>query len=170
MNYYESDSPPAGVAEGESLTVEQAIANLHSQDYSLRYYAAWWVGRFRVKEPAAIAALIAARRTDIASLRTVAGDLNHQTLSEYHKTTPITDSLNPTDAIASLTKIPQCHFSGGKDKIVPPFVASEFVGSINQAKFGCAKQIILPDNTHHQSWEKQWPTLLKEPLICTPKN
>lgn len=60
MNYYESDSPPAGVAEGESLTVEQAIANLHSQDYSLRYYAAWWVGRFRVKEPAAIAALIAA--------------------------------------------------------------------------------------------------------------
>ena len=60
MDYYESDSPPAGVAEGESLTVEQAIANLHSQDYSLRYYAAWWVGRFRVKEPAAIAALIAA--------------------------------------------------------------------------------------------------------------
>ncbi|MEP6518212.1 HEAT repeat domain-containing protein [Microcoleus vaginatus] len=60
MNYYESDSPPAGVAEGESLTVEQAIANLHSQDYSLRYYAAWWIGRFRVKEPAAIAALIAA--------------------------------------------------------------------------------------------------------------
>jgi len=60
MDYYESDSPPAGVAEGESLTVEQAIANLHCQDYSLRYYAAWWVGRFRVKEPAAIAALIAA--------------------------------------------------------------------------------------------------------------
>jgi len=60
MDYYESDSPPAGVAEGESLTVEQAIANLHSQDYSLRYYAAWWIGRFRVKEPAAIAALIAA--------------------------------------------------------------------------------------------------------------
>ncbi len=60
MDYYESDSPPPGVSEGESLTVEQAIANLHSQDYSLRYYAAWWVGRFRVKEPAAIAALIAA--------------------------------------------------------------------------------------------------------------
>ncbi|MEG4577827.1 HEAT repeat domain-containing protein [Microcoleus sp. N3A4] len=58
VDYYESDSPPAGVTGGESLTIEQAIANLHSQDYSLRYYAAWWVGRFRVKEPAAIAALI----------------------------------------------------------------------------------------------------------------
>ena len=72
MDYYESDSPPAGVAEGESLTVEQAIANLHSQDYSLRYYAAWWVGRFRVKEPAAIAALIAALQEE--SEQTKIGD------------------------------------------------------------------------------------------------
>lgn len=72
MDYYESDSPPTGVAEGESLTVEQAIANLHSQDYSLRYYAAWWIGRFRVKEPAAIAALIAALQEE--SEQTKIGD------------------------------------------------------------------------------------------------
>jgi phycocyanobilin lyase alpha subunit len=72
VDYYESDSPPAGVAEGESLTVEQAIANLHSQDYSLRYYAAWWIGRFRVKEPAAIAALIAALQEE--SEQTKIGD------------------------------------------------------------------------------------------------
>ncbi len=42
------------------LTVEQAIANLKHEDLSLRYYAAWWLGRFRVTEPAAIKALIAA--------------------------------------------------------------------------------------------------------------
>ncbi|PSB14579.1 phycocyanobilin lyase [filamentous cyanobacterium Phorm 46] len=72
MDFYESDSPPAGVADGESLTVEQAIANLHSQDYSLRYYAAWWVGRFRVKEPAAISALIAALQEE--SEQTKIGD------------------------------------------------------------------------------------------------
>lgn len=72
IDYYESDSPPPGIAEGESLTVEQAIANLHSQDYSLRYYAAWWIGRFRVKEPAAIAALIAALQEE--SEQTKIGD------------------------------------------------------------------------------------------------
>ncbi len=72
MDYYESDSPPPGVSEGESLTVEQAIASLHSQDYSLRYYAAWWIGRFRVKEPAAIAALIAALQEE--SEQTKIGD------------------------------------------------------------------------------------------------
>jgi phycocyanobilin lyase alpha subunit len=71
MDYYESDAAPAG-ADGESLTVEQAIANLHSPDYSLRYYAAWWVGRFRVKEPAAIAALIAALQEE--SEQTKIGD------------------------------------------------------------------------------------------------
>jgi phycocyanobilin lyase alpha subunit len=45
----------------ESLTVEQAIANLQqTADPSLRYYAAWWLGRFRVAEPTAIAALTTA--------------------------------------------------------------------------------------------------------------
>lgn len=45
----------------EELTVEQAIANLQQeQDLSLRYYAAWWLGKFRVGDPQAIAALVAA--------------------------------------------------------------------------------------------------------------
>lgn len=42
----------------ESLTLEEAIANLRSEDASLRYYAAWWVGRFRVDLPEVIEALI----------------------------------------------------------------------------------------------------------------
>lgn len=44
--------------EASSLTVEQAIANLRGPDLGLRYYAAWWLGRFRVATPEAIAALI----------------------------------------------------------------------------------------------------------------
>lgn len=48
-------------AQGESLTVDQAIANLcQTEDLGLRYYAAWWLGRFRVSEPAAIDALLVA--------------------------------------------------------------------------------------------------------------
>jgi phycocyanobilin lyase alpha subunit len=43
-----------------ALTVEQAIANLQHEDLSLRYYAAWWLGKFRVSEPAAVSGLIAA--------------------------------------------------------------------------------------------------------------
>ncbi|MGG6296964.1 HEAT repeat domain-containing protein [Leptolyngbya sp. AN02str] len=47
---------PAG--DESSLTVEQAIANLRGSDLGLRYYAAWWLGRFRVSTPEAIDALI----------------------------------------------------------------------------------------------------------------
>jgi phycocyanobilin lyase subunit alpha len=42
------------------LTPEQAIANLHSPDTSLRYYAAWWLGKFRVHSPEAVNSLMAA--------------------------------------------------------------------------------------------------------------
>ncbi len=42
-------------------TVEQAIANLQQKDdLGIRYYAAWWLGKFRVREPLAINALIEA--------------------------------------------------------------------------------------------------------------
>jgi phycocyanobilin lyase subunit alpha len=56
-NFDELDAPP--VAGGEQpLTIDQAIANLQGQDSGLRYYAAWWLGRFRVRTPEAIDALI----------------------------------------------------------------------------------------------------------------
>jgi phycocyanobilin lyase alpha subunit len=54
MNFAENTEP----ISGESLTLEQAIANLRHEDLSLRYYAAWWIGRFRVREPEAVQALI----------------------------------------------------------------------------------------------------------------
>lgn len=47
--------------EPEQLTVEQAIANLQQkEDLGARYYAAWWLGKFRIKETEAIAALLMA--------------------------------------------------------------------------------------------------------------
>ena len=47
--------------EAEQLTVEQAIANLkQKEDLGARYYAAWWLGKFRITEPEAIATLLIA--------------------------------------------------------------------------------------------------------------
>jgi phycocyanobilin lyase alpha subunit len=47
-------------ATSPQLTVEGAIANLRGSDLSLRYYAAWWLGKFRISEPAVVDALIEA--------------------------------------------------------------------------------------------------------------
>ncbi|MEH2194035.1 MAG: HEAT repeat domain-containing protein [Nostoc sp.] len=57
---FEDLSPTGDNADGGSLTVEQAIANLESADLGLRFYAAWWLGRFRIGEPAAVTGLIKA--------------------------------------------------------------------------------------------------------------
>lgn len=46
------------VQETQQLTVEEAIANLRHPDTSLRYYAAWWLGKFRVHSPEAVEVLI----------------------------------------------------------------------------------------------------------------
>lgn len=47
--------------EAEQLTVAQAIANLkQKEDLGARYYAAWWLGKFRIKESEAIAVLLEA--------------------------------------------------------------------------------------------------------------
>lgn len=47
-------------SQAVALTAEQAIANLTHPDLSLRYYAAWWLGKYRVQNPVAIEGLIAA--------------------------------------------------------------------------------------------------------------
>lgn len=46
------------MAEGEQLTIEQAIANLTGADIGMRLYSAWWLGRFRVNHPQAIDRLV----------------------------------------------------------------------------------------------------------------
>ncbi|MEL7036037.1 MAG: HEAT repeat domain-containing protein [Cyanobacteria bacterium J06592_8] len=48
----------------EMLTTQQAIANLQHEELGRRYYAAWWLGRFRVCEPEAVDALLAALEDD----------------------------------------------------------------------------------------------------------
>lgn len=45
----------------QAITPEVAIANLRqTEDLGSRYYAAWWLGRFRVQDPNAVEALIEA--------------------------------------------------------------------------------------------------------------
>ena len=56
----EPNPDPDSETNSPSLTVEQAIANLTHEDLGLRYYAAWWLGKFQIKTPAASEALLVA--------------------------------------------------------------------------------------------------------------
>jgi len=54
------NTEPEEIQYAEPLTVEQAIAHLKGEDTSLRFYAAWWFGKFKVATPEIIRLLIAA--------------------------------------------------------------------------------------------------------------
>jgi phycocyanobilin lyase alpha subunit len=56
----ETSGEEYSVENAPNLTPEIAIANLQSSDLSLRYYAAWWLGKFRISQPEALDALIRA--------------------------------------------------------------------------------------------------------------
>lgn len=113
---------------------------------------------------ASVAALVAAQRKDITGLITVAGDLNHVTLGKHHGTTPLHGSLNPSMKAAALHDLPQQHWSGAHDKIVPVWVGRDFVKAVNNPH--CAQQHILPKATHHKGWVENWPRIIQAPLQC----
>lgn len=113
---------------------------------------------------ASVATLICQRRDDIAGLITVAGDLDHGALNRYHHTSSLRGSLNPSRFAAKLKDLPQQHWSGSQDHVVPTWVAQAFVKEVNHP--ACAKAHILKGATHHKGWEAHWPEILQKPLTC----
>lgn len=111
---------------------------------------------------AALAVLVAARRQDVASLRTVAGNLDPAEVNRLHRVSPMPDSLNPIDFAARVASIPQLHVSGGKDTVVPPAIAQRFVA----ASGACARLQVLAGLSHEGDWAGEWPRLLTLPLPC----
>ncbi len=113
---------------------------------------------------AAVAVLIAARRQDVASLRTVAGNLNHEEVTRYHRTSPLKGSLNPIDVAPSLARLPQRHFVGEKDRVVPPFIARSFARRLGDNR--CIQITEVKGGTHKTGWRKYWRGLLAMPVVC----
>ena len=113
---------------------------------------------------AAVAALIAARREDVKSLRTVAGNLDPEAVNRTHKVSPLSGSLNPMDAAQKLKGLPQRHFIGSADETIPEFIARGFA-----AKTGgraCANVTSVDGASHQNGWTGRWPELLAIPVEC----
>lgn len=108
-----------------------------------------------------IAALLAARRNDVRSLRTVAGNLDVAWVNTLHHVTPMPNAVSAIDRAAELRALPQIHFSGDADKTVPADVAQRF----RQAVGGkCVRVDVVSGMTHSADWAAIWPQLLKNTL------
>ncbi|PKO43903.1 MAG: alpha/beta hydrolase [Betaproteobacteria bacterium HGW-Betaproteobacteria-22] len=106
----------------------------------------------------AVAALIAARRDDVTKLITIAGNLDHQAWTAHHSISPLSNSLNPADYREALAGVRQVHFVGEDDKVIPPFIANNFVASL--PKTSDASVIVVPKQSHSCCWENRWSVLL----------
>lgn len=105
----------------------------------------------------AVAALVAARRSDVTRLVTVAGTLDHRAWTSLHKVSPMDGSLNPADVWQKLQDIPQIHFVGAKDTIMPVAVAEAY-----RSRFPVAKRPevqVVPDFDHECCWAERWSSL-----------
>lgn len=107
---------------------------------------------------AAVAALVAAHRSDVGALITVAGNLDTRLWTQHHSVTPLTGSLNPADYAALLHTIPQWHFTGAKDAIIPPLIAGAFAKHF--AEQAPLHILTLQAYDHYCCWADQWPQLL----------
>lgn len=110
-----------------------------------------------------IAVLIAARNPQIRSIITIAGNLDHVRFNQYHKVRPMIGSLNPIDVVMKVRNIPQVHYSGGEDTIVPSFITDNFVQAAHSS---CVKQEIIPKISHDSGWGKSWSYILGTPVTC----
>ena len=110
----------------------------------------------------AVAVLVAARRSDVASIRTVAGNLDHVTLHRRKNVSPLTGSLNAADVAAKVSAIPQIHFVGADDDIIGAYVAESY--RRRAAASNCIAIQTISGASHTGGWVDIWPKLVASPL------
>lgn len=104
-----------------------------------------------------IAALLAERRTDVRTLRTVAGNLDVGYVNAWHHVSAMPAAMSAIDHAQTLKTLPQIHFSGDADKTVPPDVARRFQQRVGGS---CTRVESVHGMAHGSDWAAIWPQLL----------
>jgi dienelactone hydrolase len=110
----------------------------------------------------AVAALLAARRTDVALLLTVAANLDTQEWARLQRLAPLAASFNPADQAAALARVPQQHWIGADDEVVPPAVPAAYA-----ARFAAGARppvTVVPGFGHACCWQAAWAALVAPSL------
>jgi len=102
-----------------------------------------------------LAALLAARRTDVSALITIAAPLDIEAFTMHHGVTPLSASLNPRDYATALAAIPQVHFFGEEDDVIPEKIALSYLDALPTKR--CVQIQVVPDATHWSGWQAMRP-------------
>lgn len=112
---------------------------------------------------AAVAVLLASARDDVTRLQTIAGNVDPVAWVALNGLSPLKSSLNPLAAPGRLGSIPQRHFVGSGDTIIPKVLVEGFVRKIGA---GCAQVIEVAGN-HATIIGSVSAIDLGKPISCT---
>lgn len=111
-----------------------------------------------------LAALLAARRDDVARLTTLAAPLDLAAWTRLHQVSAMPHAINPADVRAQLDGVNQLHLAGTEDRIVPPTLVQHFVQGFNKESRATGrvrfKQVAGVD--HQCCWVQHWPAVLSD--------
>lgn len=129
-------------------SMNEAVATLKARYQASRLTLVGYSGG------AAIAALLAARRSDVVRLVTVAGNLSIKAWTDAKFLSPLRGSLDPADERQQLVHIDQWHFVGGADEVVPANLTEAFTAGMPHA------HLVREDDFDHRCcWVDAWPRL-----------
>ncbi|MBE6452154.1 MAG: hypothetical protein E7012_01520 [Alphaproteobacteria bacterium] len=106
---------------------------------------------------AQVAGLVATLNPDlkVKKIITIAGNLNHREWTNYHILEPLSESMSLENYRKNFLKIPQVHYVGECDEVIPPFLVKEFV-------WNNGKIVEVKGATHNFGWEKVFSEIRKE--------
>ena len=154
-NYTGDNQYNAEVIEAYNIALDEISARYQVRSFNLIGYDGG----------AVIAANLGATRNDIASIRTVAGIMDTDAMDGLNPEKPATYTpQNPSLIASEITEIPQYHFIGGQDKVVPPSVLHSYLQSVPPTR--CIQYEMIQENEHSEGWVQKWPELLERPVTC----
>lgn len=111
-----------------------------------------------------LAALLAARRGDVAGFVTVAANLDVTYWVARDHLSPLTGSLDPTDFLDRLRTIPQVHLVGGRDEVVTSDVIASYVTKLGA---GAPVRVVeMAGYSHICCWTENWPNLMRRAEVA----
>ena len=89
----------------------------------------------------------------IKSIRTVAGNINHNRLSRLINISPLTKSINFYEIEEKTKNIPQLHYVGSEDKVIPSELSLRLK---NKDKSNKCIKVKVVNASHNEGWDVFW--------------
>jgi pimeloyl-ACP methyl ester carboxylesterase len=108
----------------------------------------------------AIAALLAGRRADVSCVVTIAAPLDTEAWSRMIDVSPLKASFNPAESPAGAQPETAVHFTGGRDRVVPPESIRKYLD-----RHPRSSEIRIADFGHDCCWVRDWTRLRRQTCL-----